>query len=177
MFFMPLDPVADLRIFVWPKIPLLLLSLPLTDMWGPSVSFSFNLLPPLCHALHTSPPCRHQPAPCREGQSPAAPSRGPAATTAAPFPPPAAPPPPLRCERGKLRRRRSGLGAAAAVGPPLRRWILAAGSRHDHGWALCGGLPLHLLGIYLHPRPVGFSNSTLLGIGPSGQALTLRNAP
>ena len=53
---MPLDPLADLCIFVWPKIPMLLLSLPLTDKWGPSVSFSFNLLPPLYHALHTSTP-------------------------------------------------------------------------------------------------------------------------
>ena len=53
---MPLDPHADLRIFVWPKIPLLLLSLPLTDVWGPHVSFFFNLLPPLHHALpHGAP--------------------------------------------------------------------------------------------------------------------------
>jgi len=29
----PLDPLADPRIFVWPKIPLQLLSLPLTDVW------------------------------------------------------------------------------------------------------------------------------------------------
>ena len=53
---MPMDPHADLRIFVWPKIPLLLLSLPLTDVWGPHVSFFFNLLPPLHHALpHGAP--------------------------------------------------------------------------------------------------------------------------
>ena len=44
---MPMDPLADLRIFVWPKMPLLLLSLQLTDVWGPHVSFFFNLLPPL----------------------------------------------------------------------------------------------------------------------------------
>ena len=52
----PLDPLADPRIFVWPKIPLLLLSLPLTDMWGPHVSFFFNLLPLLHHTLPTSAP-------------------------------------------------------------------------------------------------------------------------
>ena len=52
---MLLDPLTDPCIFVWPKILLLLLSLTLTDMWDSHVSFFFNLLPPLHHALPTSP--------------------------------------------------------------------------------------------------------------------------
>ena len=56
---MHLDPLADLRIFVWPKIPLLLLSLLLTDVWDPHTSFSFNILPPLNHALPPGAPSSH----------------------------------------------------------------------------------------------------------------------
>jgi len=41
---MLLDPLADPRIFVQPKIPLPLLFLQLTDIWGPHVNFSFNSL-------------------------------------------------------------------------------------------------------------------------------------
>ena len=75
--------------------------------------------PSLHHELPTSaPPAAVGLLPAGRAPSPAAPSRGPAAAAAAaaPSPPPAAPPPPLRCGRGKLRQRRSGLGAFAAVG-------------------------------------------------------------
>ena len=59
---MPLDPLADLRIFVWPKMPLLLLSLQLTDVWDPHVSFFFNLW-----ALFLPPHGSLQPSPAAAG--------------------------------------------------------------------------------------------------------------
>ena len=49
--FKTLDPLTDPRIFVWTKIPLLLLSLQLTDMWGPHVSYFFNLQSPPAYSL------------------------------------------------------------------------------------------------------------------------------
>ena len=108
---MPLDPLADLHIFVWPKIPLLLLSLPLTDVWGPHVSFFFNLL----STTRCPPPPHLPPSAC-----------SPPGGTPPPPPPPPRPPllPQPHClpcvagggGRGKLRQRRSGLGAVAAVG-------------------------------------------------------------
>ena len=110
---MPLDPHADLRIFVWPKIPLLLLSLPLTDVWGPHVSFFFNLLLSTTRCL---PPPHLPPSVCSPPGGPPPPPR----PRAGPPPPPPRPPL-LPCVaggggRGKLRQRRSGLGAFAAVG-------------------------------------------------------------
>ena len=153
---MPLDPLADPRIFVWPKIPLLLLSLH-SLMCGAhtsaSPSISFLLQPSPLHGLLTSaPPTPRAPpacspagrAPSPRGRAPPPlglaraccrrrPSRG--HTAAAPPGELAAPAPPA-C---RSRRRRSAEGMEWGGGSPALR--LAAALHASHGPARSPLLP------------------------------------
>ena len=153
---MPLDPLADPRIFVWPKIPLLLLSLHSLTCGAhtsASPSISFLLQPSPLHGLLTSaPPTPRAPpacspagrAPSPRGRAPPPlglaraccrrrPSRG--HTAAAPPGELAAPAPPA-C---RSRRRRSAEGMEWGGGSPALR--LAAALHASHGPARSPLLP------------------------------------
>ena len=153
---MPLDPLADPRIFVWPKIPLLLLSLHSLTCGAhtsASPSISFLLQPSPLHGLLTSaPPTPRAPpacspagrAPSPRGRAPPPlglaraccrrrPSRG---HTAAAPPGELASPAPPAC---RSRRRRSAEGMEWGCGSPALR--LAAALHASHGPARSPLLP------------------------------------
>ena len=114
-----MDSLADPRIFVWPKIPPAAFLPTLTDVWGPHVSFFFNLLPPstfspcAAHAAHLrtrTRRARRQPAP--------PPSERPPTPRPSPSPAwPCAPGPPGELADAQARR----LGPCAVSGSHPRR--------------------------------------------------------
>jgi len=101
---MPLDPLADPHIFVWPKIPLLLLplhSLTCGAHTSASPSISFLLQPSPLHGLLTSAPPRHE----RRRHAP----------------PPGEPPPPAAEPLPRLALRGHAVAGAPHAGTPPPR--------------------------------------------------------